>query len=77
MRLATDIFGHYVHENLDVISYGVFEFFHCWLLFFVKRESFTIYEPINVTGFIDYAHVSVWPDRGCGSENPLLTGCST
>ena len=29
MRLATDIFGHYVHENLDVMSYGVFEFFYC------------------------------------------------
>ena len=28
MRLATDIFGHYLQENLDVVSYGVCEIFY-------------------------------------------------
>ena len=78
MRLATDFLGHYVPENLDVVSYGVYEFFYCSLVILIKRDSFTTYEPNNATGFICegwqfgiYAHVSVWPDRGCSSEGPF------
>ena len=74
----TDIFGHYVPENLDVVSYGVYEFFYCWLVILVKRDSFKTYEPNNVTGFTCkgcqfgiYAHVSGWPDRGRSSEGPF------
>ena len=41
-----------MHENLDVVSCGIYMFFYCWLVILVKRDSFTIYEPIIVTGFI-------------------------
>ena len=58
-----------VHENLNVVSYGIYEFFYGWLVVLVKCDSFTIYEPFIVTGFIgkdryfiSYTHVSVWPD---------------
>ena len=51
MRLATNVFSHYVHESLDVTGYGFFEFFYGWILFFVKRESSRYTSPSTSLAF--------------------------
>ena len=40
--------SHDVHENFNVVSYGIYEFLYGWLVILVKCDSFTIYEPIIV-----------------------------